>query len=94
MKFSHLPIVLLLTMALSPLAPVPASAETARGDHRPHTGREWLCNAYGYSSTGSRSTWQTVTGAHKATEASAKESALAECRKKLNGCRPSGCWPH
>ncbi len=51
----------------------------------------WVCNAYGY--TGIRNQWQTVMGQREASQVTAKESAMDECRKKLKGCQSSGCWP-
>jgi hypothetical protein len=54
------------------------------------SGGTWVCNAYGYG--GTRNVWRTITGARSGWQAAAKASALSECRSKLNGCQPSGCW--
>lgn len=68
--------------ALAGEATAHSQTGTARGT--------WVCSAYGYG--GHRNTWQTVTGERLPSQAVAKDSAMHECTRKLNGCQRSGCW--
>lgn len=54
-------------------------------------GRGWVCNAYGRGGN-QRTVWQTVSGSRSSSQAAAKSDAMNECRRRLNGCQPSGCW--
>jgi hypothetical protein len=80
----------MLALLVLVAAVAPFHDARAHSDSRPSVGH-WVCNAYGYG--GARNAWRTVTGGRSPDLLSAVESAMDECRKKLNGCQRSGCWP-